>query len=329
MDPMHNSDAPAKMDTTFTVNQALYEKLLKINQELTLFNARLKKIEEYRATVSVAVFEKVRNEYQQKREQYLQEINACKVELTNEIQNLSQARIEYENILHTHQTSYEEAYLRQLLGEFPEAKLQEIQASHQGEIERATQNLQQIAAVLKAYTDVIGEAGLMEVDTEPSVPRLPVPDAAPAVTAPMPELEEATIAVSTPIAADVEMEEAATVWSQPDFVKTEAHFPHDATPKPLAKLIVLKPEDLALTFPLKTENIIGRSKSCDIQLNDDTVSRRHAIIKIEKDQFHIQDQGSANGIAINGNPATEGELHDGDEITLGIFTLRFQRLPSA
>ena len=54
---------------------------------------------------------------------------------------------------------------------------------------------------------------------------------------------------------------------------------------------------------------IGRHESCGLQLHDDVVSRQHVELKLENDQWWLQDLGSANGVfygdqRIQGMPIT-------------------------
>ncbi len=67
------------------------------------------------------------------------------------------------------------------------------------------------------------------------------------------------------------------------------------------------------------ENIIGRAKSVDVQLNFPTVSRSHAaIIRDDKGEWTIYDLKSRGGITVNGE-AVEGEmpLEPNDVLSLG------------
>ena len=71
---------------------------------------------------------------------------------------------------------------------------------------------------------------------------------------------------------------------------------------------------------------VGREQTCDIALpNDTTVSRHHATIKLEADGAIITDEGSANGVFVNGvkinGPTT---LHSGDETQIGATRFRFE-----
>jgi hypothetical protein len=71
--------------------------------------------------------------------------------------------------------------------------------------------------------------------------------------------------------------------------------------------------------------LIGRSRDCDIQLDDPNTSRRHAEVRREGDAWVIADLGSTNGIKINGHRVAEAALHPGDEVTLGLMKLRFEQ----
>ena len=57
-----------------------------------------------------------------------------------------------------------------------------------------------------------------------------------------------------------------------------------------------------------TEWKIGRAANCDIRLSDPAVSRVHALLRREQDQFHFEDLGGANPILQNGQRVTRGTL---------------------
>jgi hypothetical protein len=69
---------------------------------------------------------------------------------------------------------------------------------------------------------------------------------------------------------------------------------------------------------------IGRLPECDVVLNDPNVSRRHAEVRRRGNDFIVVDLGSTNGTKVNGAGVKERRLTDGDEITIGNATLRFQ-----
>ena len=67
---------------------------------------------------------------------------------------------------------------------------------------------------------------------------------------------------------------------------------------------------------------IGRSGSADIQLDDATVSRRHAlIVRTREDELRALDDRSLNGLFINGERVEWAPLIDGDELEIGRYRL--------
>ena len=68
---------------------------------------------------------------------------------------------------------------------------------------------------------------------------------------------------------------------------------------------------------------IGRSPSSDIFLDDITVSRSHAAIKCEGNNFVFTDAGSLNGSYINNHQTSSQNLVTGDEIQIGKFHMLF------
>ena len=78
------------------------------------------------------------------------------------------------------------------------------------------------------------------------------------------------------------------------------------------------------TFPLEHERItIGRSPDCEIFLDDVTVSRKHAVIAKNADDFRIEDEGSLNGTFVNKKRVEAAELENGDELQIGKYRLTY------
>ena len=71
--------------------------------------------------------------------------------------------------------------------------------------------------------------------------------------------------------------------------------------------------------------VLGRSRSCDVQLSDVNVSRRHAEVVQEGTTYWIVDLDSMNGTAVNGSRVEREKLRDGDVITVGSTDLVFGR----
>ncbi len=70
--------------------------------------------------------------------------------------------------------------------------------------------------------------------------------------------------------------------------------------------------------------VIGRLPECSIVLDDPNVSRRHARIHRIDGRVAISDLDSTNGTRVNGILTKERFLEDGDTITIGGATLRYE-----
>ena len=74
---------------------------------------------------------------------------------------------------------------------------------------------------------------------------------------------------------------------------------------------------------------IGRDAECHIALDDDEVSRRHAVIEPGEDGVRIRDLGSMNGILINGNLVREARLKHNDTLEIGRTKIVYQLADAA
>ena len=91
-------------------------------------------------------------------------------------------------------------------------------------------------------------------------------------------------------------------------------------------LLDLTGEHVERVYELSDEQvIIGRRDDCAVCLPGNTISRRHAQIRLLDGQYFIADLGSTNGILLNGEALVgEEQLHDRDEIGVGIYKLIFR-----
>ncbi len=79
--------------------------------------------------------------------------------------------------------------------------------------------------------------------------------------------------------------------------------------------------------PLRTTNVrVGRHRDNDICLQNDSISRRHAVLhyNIETGHFVITDLGAGNGVVVNKTKYKSRELNDGDVVELGEVRLRYR-----
>ena len=68
---------------------------------------------------------------------------------------------------------------------------------------------------------------------------------------------------------------------------------------------------------------LGRATDCEISLDDITVSRWHAEIVRDGDDYRVRDAGSLNGTYVNNKRIDEVTLHQGDELQVGKFRMVF------
>ncbi|HJR18086.1 MAG TPA: DUF3662 and FHA domain-containing protein [Actinomycetota bacterium] len=77
-------------------------------------------------------------------------------------------------------------------------------------------------------------------------------------------------------------------------------------------------------YPLAKDVLtIGRLDTGDIVLSDPGVSRKHAEVRREGDEWVVVDLSSTNGTLVNGQPVRRHRLASGDRIEVGETTIEF------
>jgi pSer/pThr/pTyr-binding forkhead associated (FHA) protein len=95
---------------------------------------------------------------------------------------------------------------------------------------------------------------------------------------------------------------------------------HDPVNGPGARLDVpgLQSGEIIRSIELLPKMTIGRSRNCNIFLEDLVVSRYHATIhELASGEYELVDNKSATGTFVNGLAITHTILHDGDIIQIG------------
>jgi len=99
--------------------------------------------------------------------------------------------------------------------------------------------------------------------------------------------------------------------------------PHSST---IARLNFTNMRGAPMSFDLQPEVTIGRSRDCDIFLEDLAVSRLHATIRqLADNSYELEDHRSATGTFVNGRPITRCRLNEGDIVQIGSSKLTFKR----
>jgi hypothetical protein len=94
-----------------------------------------------------------------------------------------------------------------------------------------------------------------------------------------------------------------------------------------AMLVLQRGAEAGRRWPLNRARplTVGRSEECDISLPDRQVSRLHARVVWQEDQYFLEDLGSKNGTHLNGQEVQSPvPLQDGDEVQIALrFKLAF------
>ena len=90
------------------------------------------------------------------------------------------------------------------------------------------------------------------------------------------------------------------------------------------RLIALSGPATGTSFALTEDEVsIGREPTNGIRVDDDSVSRRHCLIKREYGSFRVVDLESYNGTFVNGVPVGEHALNHGDQVAVGKVVFLF------
>ena len=87
------------------------------------------------------------------------------------------------------------------------------------------------------------------------------------------------------------------------------------------------PKELrGVTIAVRGPVIVGRSPSADIVIGASYVSARHARFSLMGQNLFVEDLGSTNGTAVNGQPIVDPiALSNNDVVTVGDVSIRVRR----
>ena len=130
-------------------------------------------------------------------------------------------------------------------------------------------------------------------------------------------------------------EEAAPEVAGPDVAPSQGDFGHTMVYSPDKAVRRLEPEPVAPSRAVLAgagrrhvlsgnRIVLGRSRECDIVVDDANVSRRHAEVWHDDVGWSIRDLGSTNGVKVNRRQVDRARLGHGDRVTLGVTDLDFE-----
>jgi pSer/pThr/pTyr-binding forkhead associated (FHA) protein len=90
------------------------------------------------------------------------------------------------------------------------------------------------------------------------------------------------------------------------------------------RFVVVQGPGVGTVYPLSEQKLlVGRGEECQIALDDASVSRVHVEVLRTEHGLMILDQGSSNGLRINGADLPSAMLRSGDVVELGDVRLKF------
>jgi pSer/pThr/pTyr-binding forkhead associated (FHA) protein len=97
-------------------------------------------------------------------------------------------------------------------------------------------------------------------------------------------------------------------------------FDHSSTLYQLGVFLIINKQMIPLT---KTVTTLGRQLENDIVFNEEFLSRFHAEIVHENDQYVLYDKDSTSGTSVNGKSVDRCVLNSGDLISLASIYIMF------
>lgn len=314
----------------FPINQQLLEETNKLKEERRVVRERLEKIDGGKAQVSGGVYERVRGDYQKKLQEATAALLAKKSAIDRELATLYEARTKVGENVTQHTDELEELKFRHSLGEFDSA-------AFNTKSQQITEKLAKFETLLSAVNNNIERYERLFAD-EPDL----LPDG------PRPVRDRAAVTVPTEVSVHEALrDELDTPDEHYELASSGGDY---FAPNQVAETRVFKPAELEAdtqvgpppttpagpvlaivegigagsVFAVQRETTIGRSKDSHVSLKEAKVSRQHAVIRKEKNDWLVVDLQSSNGVFVNGARVEKVKLASGDHIQIGSFVLEFR-----
>lgn len=318
----------------FPINQQLLEDATRSREEWRVVRDRLAKIDENKAQVSPAVYERVRRDYDGRLKEATADLLQKKQSVDRELAALQGTRKKIGAQLEEHRQRLEEIKFRNTLGEFSEESYQAAARAEQEKIAKFETVIGAVDNNINRYESIFEGDVELFATPEPAGPdevsglsavsglHLETGEAEPITDAKGFVLEEdvgpdyfggTTDADRT--SPKVEESETSRGAPEPNEAGAKAH---------RARVVIVSGDEAGSTYPVKGTVSFGRADANTVVLKDAKVSRQHAQIQQQGNEFVLVDLNSSNGTFVNGQRIEEHVLANGDEIAIGDAVMQFQ-----
>lgn len=81
--------------------------------------------------------------------------------------------------------------------------------------------------------------------------------------------------------------------------------------------------NIVTIYEIKDTIVIGRHPSCNITIDDPTVSGQHAQMRVLKASCELKDNDSTNGVRVNGEHITQTTIEPGTLFSIGTHEFEY------
>ena len=309
----------------FPINEKLLEDATRAKEEWRIVRDRLAKIEEHKDQVSEAVHRRVRKDYEARLIETKEALLEKKTEIDRELATLYETRKKISLQLDSHHQKLEEIKFRNTLGEYTEEQYQNVAREEQDKISRFETVLAALESNISRYESIFeGEEELFAAETATAPPEAVAEMAEVSGVGPVPQEAEPVTDAAGYVIEEQGPDYFSAVAEGEEVTKPKVERKPKAPKEPRARLVIISGKNAGAAFFIKTTLSLGRAESNAVPLKDAKVSRQHAQIQKQGEEYVLVDLNSANGTYVNGERIEEHVLSNGDEVQIGDTILQFQ-----
>ena len=339
----------------------ILDQLVELRKKQTALEQYRERAEGLKKDVRGIVYQRVLDEYAARSRDLDTQASPLRIEARTEYEKLQAAYREVQEAQERASIEQEELQFRHKVGEFDEATLKDRIRQPEQTLAECAEAVTALDARKGRFLEAFGGDAALEAFMAAAAPKPPSaakpaaplpkphepvpPPPPPAARAtpplppppePEPEPESATMFVAQPVAArepDSDGTRMISLDSLPSADQVATADVSGAAGQASEPMTVMFPNAVLhvsiksaapVDLPLGPMTTIGRSDQNVLCIPKKNVSREHAVIAAGPAGFVIRDLGSQNGTFVNGQPADDRVLEDGDLIVIGDAQMEFR-----